>query len=130
MRIRIAAVILKDRKLLLCTKPGAGYWWTPGGGMEKGETNQDCLSRELAEELSVELVSMKPYISYSAPSLVKNEDQIVHCYLAQFNGIIRPANEISEVSWYSRQDDENNLLKVVPSIKKYLIPKLISDNLI
>ncbi|MDB5160131.1 MAG: phosphohydrolase [Candidatus Saccharibacteria bacterium] len=46
--IRVYAVIKKDDKILV-TKQWDGVSW-PGGGVEKGETLEDALIRELKEE--------------------------------------------------------------------------------
>ena len=49
--LRVAAVIDRDHKVLLCTVDGLGYWFLPGGRVRFGEPAQRALSRELAEEL-------------------------------------------------------------------------------
>ena len=53
------AIILKDKKVLIMRRaPGenfAGYWELPGGKIEEVETPEDCLIRELKEELFVEI---------------------------------------------------------------------------
>ena len=50
-----AAVIFKESKILVTRRaPGeklAGYWEFPGGKLEEGETPQECIMRELREEL-------------------------------------------------------------------------------
>jgi 8-oxo-dGTP diphosphatase len=56
--IQVAAgVIVRDGRLLLARRaPGearAGRWELPGGKAENGETLEDCLARELAEELGI-----------------------------------------------------------------------------
>lgn len=53
-----AAVLVKDGKLLIAKrKPSqklANMWELPGGKVEKGETPEDCLVRELKEEFDIE----------------------------------------------------------------------------
>lgn len=52
-----AAVIIEDGKLLLARRPPgdplAGLWELPGGKIESGESPQECLARELSEELDM-----------------------------------------------------------------------------
>ncbi|KAB0532945.1 MULTISPECIES: (deoxy)nucleoside triphosphate pyrophosphohydrolase [Pseudomonas] len=56
-----AAVVHLDGKILITRRaPGqklAGMWEFPGGKLERGETPQDCIIRELREELGVESVA-------------------------------------------------------------------------
>jgi 8-oxo-dGTP diphosphatase len=57
MRAVAAAVIIRDGRVLIARrKPGQpmeGSWELPGGKVEHGETPQQCLERELREELGV-----------------------------------------------------------------------------
>lgn len=54
-----AAVIRKEGRILLCTRPEgkhlAGMWEFPGGKLHDGETEFQCIRREIREELSVEV---------------------------------------------------------------------------
>ncbi len=54
----IAGIIIKDNKFLIAqrSKKDEFYdkWEFPGGKMELGETEQECLKRELFEELGIE----------------------------------------------------------------------------
>ncbi|OPX86151.1 MAG: CTP pyrophosphohydrolase [Pelotomaculum sp. PtaB.Bin104] len=53
-----AAIIFKDERVLIARRaPGekhAGGWEFPGGKIEALETPQECLQRELLEELGIE----------------------------------------------------------------------------
>jgi mutator protein MutT len=56
----IAALIEREGKLLVCQRPAhklhGGLWEFPGGKLEPGETLSDAARRELAEELSLDVV--------------------------------------------------------------------------
>lgn len=64
--IEVAAGLIhrEGRYLIARRKPGvhlAGYWEFPGGKREFGESLEDCLRRELFEELSIRVDVPVPY---------------------------------------------------------------------
>ena len=59
MKFVTAAIIYQEGKVLL-TRRGpneklAGFWEFPGGKIEDAETYQECLSREIEEELNLHI---------------------------------------------------------------------------
>jgi len=61
------AIIVKDKKILATRRARGlhleGFWEFPGGKIESGETAEECIIREIREELNVEiriLKSLKP----------------------------------------------------------------------
>ena len=52
-----AAIIIRNNKILIGRRSASvnltGFWEFPGGKQDPGETIQECLERELFEELSV-----------------------------------------------------------------------------
>jgi mutator protein MutT len=51
------AIIVRGDKVLVCQRKDddtfGGYWEFPGGKQEAGETLEECLARELLEELAI-----------------------------------------------------------------------------
>lgn len=54
-----AAVIIKDEKILICQRSLSdklsGKWEFPGGKIEEGELPEECLIREIKEELDIHI---------------------------------------------------------------------------
>lgn len=59
VQVAVGVLIRPDGYFLLTTRPAgkdfAGYWEFPGGKLEQGETVAQALTRELREELGIEV---------------------------------------------------------------------------
>ena len=44
------AIIMRDGMILLTHETNSGWWLVPGGGLEDGETPEECCIREVEEE--------------------------------------------------------------------------------
>ena len=53
--LRVAAIIIRGGQVLLCTVDSLDYWFLPGGRVRFGEPSEAALTRELAEELGLDL---------------------------------------------------------------------------
>lgn len=59
-RVSIKALIFDEHQRLLVFKDKNGEWEIPGGGMDHAEDYQECIKRELAEEMGVNVKSIGP----------------------------------------------------------------------
>lgn len=68
--IQVACAIIENQDKVLVTQRGlhkaeGGLWEFPGGKLEAGETPQDCIVREIREELNL-LISPRQLLTASA----------------------------------------------------------------
>ena len=86
-KTRIAGIIIQDGKILMLKGKGYKELWTPGGKLEERESDEECLKRELEEEIGVHLINSKffkeyPGKSFYNPELIYNN----RVYIATIEG--------------------------------------------
>ena len=54
-------LIIQGDSIILCKHLAGGYYFLPGGGLELGETLNQCITRELNEEMGVAESDIKIY---------------------------------------------------------------------
>jgi 8-oxo-dGTP pyrophosphatase MutT (NUDIX family) len=65
LREAARAIVLDpdDRIMLLRYDENGGFWATPGGSLEPGETHRQAVIRELREELGVQHLDLGPHLA-------------------------------------------------------------------
>ncbi len=101
-----AALIWRGGRLLVTRRPAgshlAGLWEFPGGKREPGETWEDCLVRELKEELGVEVEAGELFADITFPYPGK----MVHLRFFLVNRMVgdpRPL-ECDGLKWVDREE--------------------------
>ena len=61
-RTSCRAIIVKDNKILLSYESKTGFYMSPGGSLEHGETYEECVVRELAEETGFIIKPVQPFV--------------------------------------------------------------------
>jgi 8-oxo-dGTP diphosphatase len=83
----VAGLIKKNRKLLICQRnKNQDYefkWEFPGGKIEKKETPPDALTRELKEELDIDVKSISYFDDYQFT--YANSDKRLHLFFFEIN---------------------------------------------
>jgi ADP-ribose pyrophosphatase YjhB (NUDIX family) len=123
--IRYQGATVQKAQILLIKhrehESGRSYWILPGGGIEPGESEEDCVRREIKEEtnLDVRVVSLL----LNEPDPTKSTYKSWKTYLCKPNtGEARPGIEpepdaaswysITEVKWFDLHDESGWDLKL------------------
>ncbi len=70
MRKAVRAIITRDNSLLVMKRNNFGkrYYTLPGGGVEVGETLEEALVREMAEETGLKIDKLRPVFTERQPA--------------------------------------------------------------
>jgi len=102
-----AAVIITDGKVLIAQRkndgsPRSGKWEFPGGKVEKGETLNECIIRELEEELSIHATP-----GYILTDVIHHyQDRSVHLHaikIHDYKGVMKPESH-QKLQWVTLQE--------------------------
>jgi len=119
---RVAVGVLRrNGKILACQrKKGGRYelkWEFPGGKLEPGETVEECLARELREELSVNAHTIGRIEVQSAEYDDGGTFEVAYCEVIGFDG--EPTNNVFEqIRWVTLR--ELRKLDILEGNKDYI----------
>ncbi len=124
---KTAAVIIKDKKILLVNGNRQNFYWTPGGKIEVNESPEDTNVRELKEELNVNVTNQKYYFTYLSDREEDNKTREVQVFFVEYEGKLKCGAEVDNIQWISRKDIEKGNINLQLGVGGHLIPKLIKD---
>jgi len=119
----IAIIVNGDNKILLLKRVDDPKIWQPnkwalvGGGIDKGETPQKAVEREIQEETGLEI---KKFIKTF--TIERNSDSIEHMFVCRYSGestdIELDTSENTNYGWYDMS--EMSYLDIVPNLIDYI----------
>lgn len=131
IRTKISGLIINDQKqLLIFRNENSEIWTCPGGKTEPGETDIECLARELYEEAHIEL-NEATFLLETPPELAagsSNKLVIMKFYIVEkYTGTpqLNPDDSVAEMKWISRSEYENRDFEIGSGLTKFAIPRLI-----
>ena len=123
--LRIAAAIVTDPngRCLLVRKAGSTVFMQAGGKLESGESALDALSRELQEELGLELdESAAEYLGVFRAQAANEANTLVSAavFALETTAELAPHGEIEELLWIDRLDGIS--VELAPLPRDELLP--------
>jgi 8-oxo-dGTP diphosphatase len=128
---RIGAVLIQDKKMLFVKCNEFPEYFSPGGKKEVGESDEETLTRELKEEVGLDLISAEFFKEYETASpFTADTNDVSRIYLVNASGEEKVAMEIIGSVWVSKEDFEKEKYSFLEIYQKYLIPDLINKELL
>lgn len=114
-RVRARAIIVHEDKLMAMYRERDSriFYTFPGGGMETGESEEECVKREVFEEFGIVVKPLKKVYTY------ENQNSLEHFYLAKWI-----SGEFGSGEGEEFQENRNNGLYVPKFIEISDIPNL------
>ena len=131
--VKHAAVIIRDGKYLVTREKGDDFWKNVGGEIDGEETVEECLRREIKEELDVDVVGEPEYYFSTPVTDTESEPKrklIINMYKTEIEGEPKASSEIEEIHWVSKEEFEKGEMYITHQIRDYIIPRLIKDGLV
>lgn len=121
-----AEILLVERSV----DPGKGLWDFPGGFVEEGESFEENATREINEELGIEVTEFNYVRSATEPYLFQNViyPTLTVCFIARLpeNVEMKAADDVASFKLFpldklpSDKFAFGSMLTAVPAVKKYL----------
>ena len=98
---KAAGIIIKDKSLLILRSKNKRMFFAPGGKLDKAETPEEALIRELKEEININvgINDISFYGTFSAPAAGIENIMLTMMvfWIDSFTGEITPNSEIEEI---------------------------------
>ena len=134
--VKIVGVIIRDRKYLVARDTDESFFKNVGGKLIEGETDLDCLKRELKSELGL-TIEEEPEKAFELPPTPAVGDPglnvVIRGYVVPLSAkvesaSISPAGDVAELAWVNSLNLSEH--ELTPQITDLIIPKLKEQGLI
>jgi 8-oxo-dGTP pyrophosphatase MutT (NUDIX family) len=107
---KVAWVHTENGRVLSTRSRGRQVYYLPGGKREAGESDEQCVLREIREELAVDLKpeTLRKLGVFQAQAHGHPPDVAIQmsCYDADYSGDLRASAEVEEFTWLTYADRE------------------------
>ncbi|MGE0268107.1 MAG: (deoxy)nucleoside triphosphate pyrophosphohydrolase [Candidatus Omnitrophota bacterium] len=119
LKIATAGVIWKEGHILIAKRSKDQFWEFPGGHIESGETPEQCLVREMKEELNI-IVKVEKLLG-KIEGYFRGRNMVLYAFQAQWAEGLPELRVHSEISWidpgrmheFSFIDEDREIVKIL-----------------
>jgi 8-oxo-dGTP diphosphatase len=126
---KISGIVIRNKTLLVTREKGEKAFFALGGRMEPGETELECLQRELSEEINCKPVNPKQFRAFEGPAHNSKQSIRISCYFCEIEGEMKPGYEIEEIAWIDRDYKEKGIT-LGHMLDAEIVPELIRKGLL
>jgi ADP-ribose pyrophosphatase YjhB (NUDIX family) len=94
-----------EHVLVLLFRTFDGYWFPPGGGLERGESYEEAARRELAEETGVTDLVLGPHI-WNRRDVFEWHDELLDLQERWYLAEVPAAFDVDEAGWTPEERDD------------------------
>jgi len=132
MKVTSSAILVRNNKILVYKRSKskrcyAGFWDVTGGHVEKGETPEDTLKREVKEELGVDIIDFK-FLGVLKDDIDPTSKEIYDNYyfiVTKWKGEIKNLSDEEELKWIGK--DEIDGFRFTEKMKELLKKVFVND---
>ncbi len=128
--LKVALALIRENKVLMAKNFGIDKYFIPGGKFKENENDIEALTREIKEELSVDIIknSIKYFGTFEDIASTHPDSTIqVKLYFGEVSGNLKPNSEVEKLSWFGKNDDWEKLGTVA---KTKIMPALVQKGLV
>jgi ADP-ribose pyrophosphatase YjhB (NUDIX family) len=120
-RLSIKTLIFDEtRTKFLLTKEDNGKWDFAGGGLDHGEGVEDCIRREIKEEMGLQVIEIADEFSHFITVIDDARKPIINIFyeikLANFD--FTPSNECTAIDFFTTDEMKNHPM-VFNNVKEF-----------
>lgn len=121
--IQAASAVIRDQQgrflfVLRGRAPRAGLWSLPGGKATTGETIEETVQREVAEETGL-IIRINHLLGTTQMPADDGKQYEIHCFAAEvLSGIARAGDDAADLGWFTAE--EINGLPLTPNLREDL----------
>jgi len=132
---KIIAIVIQNNKFLVVRKVGKEIHTNLGGRIEQGETEEECLVREIKEEMDLDSSVIKKLKDFHAKAIFDDAIVVLSAHLVELKELPEQGNinhidpELEEYRFIDKDYKEKGI-KLPPSLEEQVIPFCIKENLL